>query len=329
MSAAGKRSRTVIGTHSGTFHCDEALAVFMLLRTKQFANSDIVRTRDQKVLDDCDVVVDVGGVYDPARHRYDHHQLSFTGTFGPQYPIKLSSAGLIYFHFGREIIANEVGSSPEHTEIVFNRVYKHMIESIDAIDNGVDAYPPEMPPKYRVHSDLSSRISYLNPAWNDSKPNPDEQFRKASELAGTELIDRISYFGKVWLQARSLVEQALAARFSVHPSGEIVRMEQHCPWKDHLLDLEEESAARGEVISIKYVLFSEPAGWRVQCVSVNKTFKNRKSLLWQGLRDDELSRASGIPGGTFVHATGFIGGNKTYEGALAMAVASLAAPSVL
>jgi uncharacterized UPF0160 family protein len=32
------------------------------------------RTRDQKVLDTCDIVVDVGGVFDPEKHRYDHHQ---------------------------------------------------------------------------------------------------------------------------------------------------------------------------------------------------------------------------------------------------------------
>ena len=40
---------------------------------------------------------------------------------------------------------------------------------------------------------------------------------------------------------------------------------------------------------------------------------------WRGLREDVLSTASGIPGGIFVHANGFIGGNKTFEGALAMA----------
>ena len=26
------------------------------------------------MLSECDIVVDVGGVYDPALHRYDHHQ---------------------------------------------------------------------------------------------------------------------------------------------------------------------------------------------------------------------------------------------------------------
>ena len=41
------------------------------------------------------------------------------------------------------------------------------------------------------------------------------------------------------------------------------------------------------------------------------------------MRDDELSEVSGIPGGIFVHAGGFIGGNQTYEGVLQMARTSL------
>lgn len=46
---------------------------------------------------------------------------------------------------------------------------------------------------------------------------------------------------------------------------------------------------------------------------------------WRGLRDEELSKISGIPGCIFVHASGFIGGNKTREGALQMALQSLKA----
>ena len=45
---------------------------------------------------------------------------------------------------------------------------------------------------------------------------------------------------------------------------------------------------------------------------------------WCGLRDKELSQQSGISGCVFVHANGFIGGNQTYEGALEMAVRTLA-----
>lgn len=63
-----------IGTHNGTFHCDEALACFMLKQLPQYRLADIVRTRNQEELANCDIVVDVGGVYDADKHRYDHHQ---------------------------------------------------------------------------------------------------------------------------------------------------------------------------------------------------------------------------------------------------------------
>lgn len=45
-----------------------------------------------------DIVVDVGGVYSPEKHRYDHHQRGFTEVFGSggYDKIKLSSAGLVY-----------------------------------------------------------------------------------------------------------------------------------------------------------------------------------------------------------------------------------------
>lgn len=66
--------------------------------------------------------------------------------------------------------------------------------------------------------------------------------------------------------------------------------------------------------------------WRVQAVAVSPDrFESRKPLpaQWRGLRDDELSKESGIPGCVFVHMSGFIGGNRSYEGALAMAGAAL------
>lgn len=69
-----------IGTHNGTFHCDEALACFMLKCLPKFKNAEIIRSRDESVLKECDIVVDVGGVYDPAIDRYDHHQRGFTET---------------------------------------------------------------------------------------------------------------------------------------------------------------------------------------------------------------------------------------------------------
>jgi len=50
-------------------------------------------------------------------------------------------------------------------------------------------------------------------------------------------------------------------------------------------------------------------------------FENRLSLPepWRGLRDEELSKVSGIEDCIFVHMSGFIGGNHTKAGALQMA----------
>ena len=47
---------------------------------------------------------------------------------------------------------------------------------------------------------------------------------------------------------------------------------------------------------------------------------------WRGLRDDDLIEKSKIPGCIFVHSSGFIGGNETYDGALEMARRSLQQP---
>ena len=46
---------------------------------------------------------------------------------------------------------------------------------------------------------------------------------------------------------------------------------------------------------------------------------------WRALRGEALTEATGIPGGVFVHAAGFIGGNDTYEGVLRMAIAAVEA----
>lgn len=49
-----------------------------------------------QVLEGLDAVLDVGGVYDPSRYRYDHHQKGFDEVFGHGFSTKLSSAGLVY-----------------------------------------------------------------------------------------------------------------------------------------------------------------------------------------------------------------------------------------
>ena len=53
----------------------------MLLRTAEYRNAIIVRTRDQEIIDKLDIACDVGGVFDVEKKRFDHHQKTFTETF--------------------------------------------------------------------------------------------------------------------------------------------------------------------------------------------------------------------------------------------------------
>lgn len=143
-------------------------------------------------------------------------------------------------------------------------------------------------------------------------------------LTGTEFLAAITGLSDSWWPARSLVADAVAARCSIHPSGKIMVLEHFCPWKDHLFELEAESNCAGNIL---YVLYQDSGGsWRIQAVPVDPTsFDSRKKLpeVWRGVRDEALSALVGVPGAIFIHASGFIGGHSTKEGALSMAVQAL------
>jgi len=316
-----------IGTHSGQFHCDEALACFLLHQTAEFAGAEIIRTRDSKILDTLDILVDVGAVYDPKAHRYDHHQAGFFETLDENHKIKLSSAGLVYKHFGKEVIQKLAGTTPEITEIIYQHVYTNFVEALDASDNGINQYEVQTGQRFRITTGLGSRVGRLNPAWNEEDTlNPDDQFKKAMEMAGSEFLQNVSSLVNTWLPARSLVEQAVQESVKYGEACSIAVLPRACPWKEHLFELEKELGIQGRT---QYMLFSaDGAGdWRIQSVPLlEDSFDNRAPLpeAWRGRRDAELSGITGIEGCIFTHANGFIGGNKTFEGVLAMAKAALA-----
>ncbi|XP_015123072.1 UPF0160 protein C27H6.8 [Diachasma alloeum] len=320
-----KMSNIKIGTHSGCFHCDEALACFMLKQLPAYKDASIIRSREQNVLDSCEIVVDVGGEYDANKHRYDHHMREFKETAQSvmkrddcNWDIKLSSAGLVYCHFGHQVIRQMVSEilSDDDIHNIFKHVYNSLIKEVDAIDNGVPMFEGE--PKYYITTHLGARVARLNPAWNSVDLQPDVQFTKAMDMCGEEFKYHVNYAASVWLPARTIVKQAIDNRFQVDPSGEILELPKPVPWKDIYFELEKSMIIDP---SVKYVIFQDN-NWRVQAVPValgSYTCRLFLPEIWAGLRDDQLSKTSGIDGCIFVHPARFIGGNKTREGALQMA----------
>lgn len=352
---AAKRLKTssdavvTIGTHNGHFHADEALAVHMLRRIPTYASASLIRTRDSALLATCHTVVDVGGEYEPSANRYDHHQRTFDTTF-PGRPTKLSSAGLVYLHFGKALVAQDLGEAEDSDTVgvVWKKFYESFVEALDAHDNGISSYDHDalraagIEKRYSKGGfGLGAVVGRFNGRWNEPVPSDpveaqaaeDARFEQASKRIGEEFDRDLTYYTNSWLPARSIVQAAYAKRHEYDPSGRVMVFEgQSVPWKDHLYTIEEEEAAkRGKTEiddkdKVLYVLYPEKpvpdAKWRIQAVSESReSFQNRKSLPepWRGARDEALDELTGIPGSVFVHAAGFIGGHKTFEGAKAMA----------
>jgi uncharacterized UPF0160 family protein len=147
------------------------------------------------------------------------------------------------------------------------------------------------------------------------------------QICEKEFMERAEYLIKAWLPARALVLKFFENRFSDHASGQIMILKQMCPWKEHLYELEKSQSK--QTTPVLFVLYEDDRekAWRIQAVSVKPgSFESRYPLPepWRGLRDDELSQKTGISGCIFVHATGFIGGCRTFEGALQLTLKALA-----
>lgn len=314
----------------------------------EYADASVTRTRDYAVLEAMDVVVDVGGTYDAATHRYDHHQPTFKDSFSPEYKTLLSSAGLVYKHFGRRIIASAVAAElhaettgrlekavaaelqapttgqPEEALVaeIHERLYRKFVEPFDAVDNGVNQYPSELTPAYARPYDIFAQIDDLNPSWNETI-DPDARFQEAVRVAGSAFSTVLRRTLQSWLPARTIVQSSLTVSCQVEDvdDARVLVLGSNCPWKDHLFELEAKLDITGRILYVIYEDRNEGT-WRIQSVPARlDSFESRKMLpeAWRGLRDAELDAAVGTAGCTFVHRSGFIGGNRTLAGVKEMA----------
>jgi uncharacterized UPF0160 family protein len=327
----------------------------MLRLLPEYASATLVRTRDPSLLETCHTVVDVGGEYDDIKKRYDHHQRTFNTAF-PNHQTKLSSAGLVYMHYGKAIIAQHTKLPIDHpdVELLYQKLYDDFIEAVDANDNGISKYDDAALEKAGIEKrfkdggiTLASLVGDLNhedpltpgaPSRSTAEqPQAEEDYRfsQASTLMGNSFLRKLHGAATAWLPARTIVKEAFNARQNNHPSGQLLVLPRAgIPWKEHLYNIEDEAglSADQKVLYVVYPEKEEPGSkWRIQCVSIStSSFENRKGMpeQWRGVRDAELDAVLGEnvqDGAIFVHASGFTGGHKTEAGVRAMAALALAA----
>ena len=127
-----------LGTHDGSFHADEVTAAALLLVFNRIDRHQIIRSRDLKELDECEYVCDVGGLYDPFRKRFDHHQLGYQG--------ELSSAGMVLLYLFEQGTIDQKKFNFLRQSLVWNPLIRtscgHMVGSRQHVSWGAIAIGP-------------------------------------------------------------------------------------------------------------------------------------------------------------------------------------------
>uniref|UniRef100_A0A914H2F5 Uncharacterized protein n=1 Tax=Globodera rostochiensis TaxID=31243 RepID=A0A914H2F5_GLORO len=131
---------------------------------------------------------------------------------GLPFQTKLSSAGLIYAHYGKAVIGSILGLPAEDADVgkLYEQIYKKFVEAIDAIDNGVNQF--DGLPRYQLSSTFGSRVEHCNPAWNEEAPDPEKGFQKAMAIVEEEFEQRVRSLHTAWLPARNIVLAAVENR---------------------------------------------------------------------------------------------------------------------
>jgi uncharacterized UPF0160 family protein len=291
-----------IGTHNGSFHADEVFACALL--SSLYPEATITRTRDKAVLETLDIIVDVEGEFDPSRGRFDHHQ---KGGAGERDGVPFSSFGLVWEAYGLQLCGNQ---------LVADRVYETLVRAIDANDNGMRTTAHvEGKPLVREAS-LASIIGSFNSSWKDEGSDNDPNFAEAMAFAKSHL-QRVVANAQSWLDAREIVSSGAIVK------DKILVLDRYAPWAEHLTSMR-------SMDEILFVVFPTKKGdWNVQAAPKGDlgSFQSRallpESWVIPGFGEEQrqgLALASGIPDVVFVHQGRWIGGTKSRDTAIQMAV---------
>ncbi len=317
---------TTIATHSGSFHADDVFGVGILMGV--FPSHSLLRTRNQALIEAADFVVDVGGTWDAATGRFDHHQRGFTGarpahqTDGHTVPgVGYASAGLVWAAHGRAYVqawARGKGHNLDAQAVadVVRSIDHSLVQYLDIVDTGQGDVSPGI-------FGLSSLVAQLNTHWMDeqgldatAKARLQEtRFREAITITRTFLDHAIS---KKVAQLRAMETVRNAPRLL---GGRVLHLEEGgMPWTHVVLH---------EMPEVVFVIYPDSDGdqYQLKTVPVEAgSFTARRDLprSWAGLRDQELAAVTGVADSVFCHLNVFIAGARSLAGAVRLAELALA-----
>lgn len=272
-----------VGVHDGTFHADEVSACALLQLFGLIDEGNIVRTRNYEILDTCEYVCDVGGIYDPAKKRFDHHQTEYRGD--------LSSAGMVLLYLKDQKII---------TESIYSYLNRALIIGVDAHDNG--KVTSEI-----GHCSFSGVISNYVPVRHDAPASEMlSAFHEAVAFTHGHLKRLIEKYYYIAV-CKKEVEKAMAE------GKHCLYFEASMPWLDSFFQL------GGENHPALFLIMPAGEHWKLRTIPPN--LKDRMNVRmplpenWAGLLEKDLEKVSGIPGAIFCHKGRFISIWETKEAA--------------
>ncbi len=279
-----KSNSRTLGVHNGSFHADEVTATAFLLLYDLVDREGIIRSRDLDTLAKCEYVCDVGGIYDPKKKRFDHHQADYKGS--------LSSAGMVLLYLKTK------GFMSEHLFETFNRT---LVLGVDAHDNGIA--------KTEIGTTSFSQVisNFLPIDYEVSEEEMSRAFFEAVDFVVAHL-DRLRKRTIYTLDCRSLVKKAM------EEAGYALIFDRSIPWIENFFE------AGGDFHPAQFVIMPSGSHWKLRGIPPNlqDRMKVRKPLpeAWAGLLEKELKKVSGIEGAVFCHKGRFISIWETKEDAL-------------
>lgn len=271
------------GTHNGTFHADEVTACALLLLFDLVDRKKIYRTRDPKVLDQCEFVCDVGGIYDPKMKRFDHHQVEYKGS--------LSSAGMVLKYLYDEKI---IGST------LYEYMNRSLIMGVDAHDNGVAHL------EYGFCSFSQVVSNFLPVEYVITAEERDKAFGRAVDFVVSHL-DRLCKRFTYTCNCKDKVKVSMAK------NKYCLEFEESLPWLENFFEL------GGENHPALFVLMPTDHHWKLRAIPPNLSQRMKVRIAmpkeWAGLQEEELQKISKIQGAIFCHKGRFISIWKTKKDA--------------
>lgn len=272
------------GTHDGSFHADEVTACAMLILFDLIDKDKVLRSRNDSELANCEYICDVGGIYDPARKLFDHHQHEYQGP--------LSSAGMI-LNYLRQI---EILNSKQRDFFEYS-----LILGVDSHDNGKELHSKGV-------CTYSHVVSNFNPIKYDSGPKAqDKSFFEALDFA----IGHLTRMWERYKYTHSCEEIVIEA---MQNGKGFLLFDQSIPWLDIFFEQD------GIKHPATFVVMPAGEHWKLRGIppSLEEKMKVRHPLPeeWAGLLGDELKKASGIEGAIFCHKGRFVSVWETKEDAL-------------